>query len=1035
MRDIEALLHADLAAGGSEFLVWSKKMEKRFNTVDHFDFLDEFNPGAEATSVPSERRSEIAGSPNLTGISISDRTSDLDTDDHHLVEPNIIPENDVQTDGGESSDSGERLNSNGVTVSERSSAPAVQYLPAAPGFDAAGVDPLTDGSGDFFGGPSIHDIDIKPEDYSVQAGKELDAQERTWWFGELYVKTKQFVDSRGELNLADGGATYDGGFNLYDSYETNALGNKTRAEFYNVYEKIVGGDGDDVIYGAGRLDLVERPYDHDDVIFGGAGNDRIYGLEGNDTISGGVGDDKIYGGAGNDVLYGGAGNDIIDGGDGTDTLYGGLGNDWLFSGMAKSGHGQTEMYGGSGSDVFVVGQRSGFEQKNTPFDWMGFATDAIYNVGGLIPVVGGYVKTAKEIVTALPFFTEGNTSENTWDGSNAAIVKDFNPGEDVLVVPLNRDGTPNAHIKLEGLVAGEAFRIYEDSESTKLIAVVYWDDLAKTLGVDLSTFSATEITALKNSIANTMLIMDSDQVVDRSGQALDLGPEDLSGLGSGRFLVIGSHSGQLVRGSNQSEYQFGTGHNDVVMGYNYGAGGDAASADDDVLYGFGGDDLFIPGAGRNTIYGGGGSDTVGYFDASSGINVDMTDRTADESGRGDYYVIRADYRDRDDGPVVTSSDRLFSVENVVGTSHNDTFKGDERNNTFVSGLGNDTMTGGAGADSFVMSGGRNVITDYNQNDGDRIVVDMASYNLTSYTQVHTHDIGNGDFRLVKHNDPNQVIVEFSSESVNNFARGMMDENGNTRFYLTHGDNEFTMTETDSYVRGLSGDDTIYGSNASEIIYGDSGNDRLYGGGGNDYLSGDDGNDLIYGDDGNDIIRGGRGDDYLYGGNGDDKIFSGGADGIGPWGWDRLYGENGDDVLVHDGAKKAHLFGGNGNDKMFNLDGSSHMWGGDGDDLMVVSEGHAVADGGAGRDSFVMDGGKMVILNYEMGDTIFIDYESYGYSSADEIVLGWSTVHKDGSVEYHDKATGEMMLSVHGDWDGYSGPSIKPTTGDWSEWYM
>lgn len=880
---------------------------------------------------------------------------------------------------------------------------------------------------------SPHDIDIDPNDYASNAGEELAYSQQTKWYGSTYERQVDYVQSRGELVLGDGGATYDGGYvrSKYDKH-IDFMGNKTTMSTWDAYDKIVGGSGDDVIYGAGRQSVADGHYDHNDVIFGGEGNDRIYGLEGDDTLSGGSGDDRIYGGDGDDEIYGGDGNDIIDGGKGADVLYGGAGNDWIFSGHAESGQGETVMYGGSGSDVFVIGDRSGFDQTNEPFDWSGFVTDTLYTVGGLIPEVGGYINAVRKIIDSIPLATEGSGSSNNWDGSNAAVVKDFNPAEDVLIIPLNRDGTPNAHLKFEGLLAGEAFRVYEDAQSTKLIAVVYWADLSESLGIDMSQLSATELSAFQSSIQNTMLVMDSDQVVNGAGQTIDLGAGALNGLGSDRFMVIGSHSGQVVRGSNQSEYQFGTGNNDVLMGYNYGAGGEATTAGDDVFHGFGGDDLFITGAGTNTVYGGEGSDTAAYYDASSGITVDMTDLTS--NSRGDYFVIRAKYRDAE-GNVVSSTDRLFDIENIIGTDHADVFKGNAADNTFISGFGDDTMTGGAGADTFILNGGKNKITDYDQTAGDRVIIDMSAYDISARSQVYEQAIGAGNFQLVLHNNPNQVIVEINSLSGNGIAVGLMDENGDVRFYLNHGDNVFHMNETDGYVRGLSGDDIIYGSDASESIYGDSGDDELHGGGGNDYLSGDDGHDTIHGGDGNDFIRGGRGDDTLFGGDGNDIIFSGGSDQIGQWGWDRLYGEEGDDVLVHDGPNKAHLFGGNGDDKLFNLEGNSFMWGGSGDDLLVVSGGFAEVSGGAGKDSFVMDGGKMRITDYDMEDTIFIDYESYGYSSADDILFGWETVRKDGAMEYYDKATGELMLEVHGDWDGFSGPSIKLTTGDWSDWYL
>jgi hypothetical protein len=77
----------------------------------------------------------------------------------------------------------------------------------------------------------------------------------------------------------------------------------------------------------------------DDVLNGGAENDRLYGRNGNDTLNGlggidhldgGANDDTLHGGNGNDTLVGGGGNDFLDGGTGNDAMSGGRGYDLFF---------------------------------------------------------------------------------------------------------------------------------------------------------------------------------------------------------------------------------------------------------------------------------------------------------------------------------------------------------------------------------------------------------------------------------------------------------------------------------------------------------------------------------------------------------------------------------------------------------------------------------------------------------------------------------------------------------------------------------
>lgn len=121
-------------------------------------------------------------------------------------------------------------------------------------------------------------------------------------------------------------------------------------------DKIAGGDGDDEVYGGDGDDYIDTsaplsagplpdrgypglfpadsdPFNDNDFVSGGAGNDTIItgddeddisGGAGNDTINAGFDDDSIEGGAGDDFIVGGEGSDKIDGGTGNDTIYGGL---------------------------------------------------------------------------------------------------------------------------------------------------------------------------------------------------------------------------------------------------------------------------------------------------------------------------------------------------------------------------------------------------------------------------------------------------------------------------------------------------------------------------------------------------------------------------------------------------------------------------------------------------------------------------------------------------------------------------------------
>lgn len=104
--------------------------------------------------------------------------------------------------------------------------------------------------------------------------------------------------------------------------------------------------GDDLIY----VPQSDQPqniagFGGDDLMLGGAGQNRISGGAGRDLLYGGGLDDTLLGGAGADIMVGEAGDDRISGGAGGDVLGGRLGNDTLIGGM--------------GADLFVLGQDNG----------------------------------------------------------------------------------------------------------------------------------------------------------------------------------------------------------------------------------------------------------------------------------------------------------------------------------------------------------------------------------------------------------------------------------------------------------------------------------------------------------------------------------------------------------------------------------------------------------------------------------------------------------------------------------------------------
>ena len=129
------------------------------------------------------------------------------------------------------------------------------------------------------------------------------------------------------------------------------------ATCFGLEPTIVGGDGDEVLRGSARRD----------VIVGGGGDDTIIGLGGDDVICGGEGDDTIRAGNGNDQVSGGDGNDTVKGEGGQDLILGDGGDDLLRGGAANDtifgNAGDDRIYGEGGQDVLDGGPGNNFVKQ------------------------------------------------------------------------------------------------------------------------------------------------------------------------------------------------------------------------------------------------------------------------------------------------------------------------------------------------------------------------------------------------------------------------------------------------------------------------------------------------------------------------------------------------------------------------------------------------------------------------------------------------------------------------------------------------
>ena len=446
---------------------------------------------------------------------------------------------------------------------------------------------------------------------------------------------------------------------------------------------------------------------NDNELRGDGGNDVLNGLGGNDKLFGGSGDDTLSGGAGNDELQGGSGADELNGGDGNDTLLGGGDTDIIDGGAGTD----RAYYGFTASGVNVD-----LSQNIAADDGEG-SSDTLINIEN----VSG---------SAFNDVIVGDGSVNLLIGGDGDDEISGNAGDDQLQGG-NGNDTLNGG---EGgdLIFGQGGNdtINGDAGDDRIVGDVGDDIIFGGSGSD-TVWAGADNDTLNGGADNDLLFgQDGDDTL--SGDAGDdelqggNGNDTLNG-GEGDDLMFGQDGDDVlngdagvdrIHGGDGNDTLNGGADNDVLFGQNGNdiLNGDAGDDElqgglgDDTLNGGEGDELLLGEGGNDTIDGGEGSDRVFYGNAAAGVDVDLALGVASDDGDG-------------------GSDILINIENVSGSSFDDTITGDDGNNIIDGNTGNDNLVGGGGDDTYV----------FNLGDGDNVITDTSGYDVIEGGEGITQD--------------------------------------------------------------------------------------------------------------------------------------------------------------------------------------------------------------------------------------------------------------------------------------------------------
>ena len=239
----------------------------------------------------------------------------------------------------------------------------------------------------------------------------------------------------------------------------------------------------------------------------------------------------------------------------------------------------------------------------------------------------------------------------------------------------------------------------------------------------------------------------------------------------------------------------------------YGYGGT------DSIFGLGGNDLIIGGAGADAIDGGADIDAAFYTDSTEGVIVNLT------TGKGKNGTAEGD--------------TLTSIENLYGSSHDDTLSGNGGNNSLSGMNGNDILKGGGGSDT--LSGGSGLDALFGMDGDDTLYGGLGDDTLNGGSGADWMAGGGGNdiYYVVIYTE---MFLDVVSESA---GQGIDTVRTSVSYELPEGADIEVLETTDEdgttqlWLFGNSSGNHIIGNEGTNVLHGRGGADVLEGRGGDD----------------------------------------------------------------------------------------------------------------------------------------------------------------------------------------------------------
>lgn len=657
---------------------------------------------------------------------------------------------------------------------------------------------------------------------------------------------------------------------------------------------LAGGTGEDILFGGSGLDsasyanataamvvnLGTRTSSGPDGADTFRSIEGIYGSAFNDLLTGDAGDNFLNGLLGNDTLDGGAGLDVatyfeatgpITANMATGLVTGAAGTDVLISIEGLIGSPFADILTGDAQDNTLQGELGNDNMDGgAGFDTVRYASSpgaVIVNLaagtgsGGQ----GADVLTGFEAIFGSVFADTliGNSAKNTLTGFDGDDLLAGGPGDDTL------DGS-----------AGTDYADYSGASGGMTVNLA----TKTSSGPDGADFLISIEGVIGSDFADQLTGSDAQDFFRPRG-----GNDTIDGAGGKDWIWYIDSTIPITADLGAGFVTQPDGSRDTFVSIEAIAGslaGDTiiGSAGDDEISGYQGDDKLTGGAGFDTVHyrastavvvnlatgkasGGDGNDTIAEFEAivgssfndtltGDGLANTLNGRVGNDALDGGAGLDTATYVNASAGVTVSlatgtatggdGNDTLVNIENLVGTSFDDTLIGDAGINVLTGGAGNDVFEGKLGQDTFDGGSGTDFTSYVNASasvsvnlatgvvagpDGSDVLISIEGVFGSPFADTL---IGSEGLNFLRGNGGDDILDGGAGNDYADYRGATGAVQVNLALGISAGADGIDLLLNIESIRGSAFDDTLTGDANSNILRGGLGNDAIDGAGGDDW---------------------------------------------------------------------------------------------------------------------------------------------------------------------------------------------------------